>query len=148
LHIINAQAGQAHNHMVHLNVPNPHTDKHAVELHIASHGLPVGHQVGVIFPAKTEVKSNNVVVQALALKDEHKALATNLKLDPTAVHVLSGHEGHFTEVPVQAGQTIQVGLVIQGGTAVAGTALHVTVTTRDGDTILGGSTFIVRTPAK
>jgi hypothetical protein len=147
LHIVGVASGQPHNHMLIVNVPNPHTDKHAVELHIAAANLHAGGQVGLILPAKLAVKSKGIDIKALTLSEEHKTLAGKLQLDHTAVHVATGAEAHFTHVPVPAGQTIQVGLVIQGGQAAAGTAHRVTLTTRDGNTVLGGSTFILRVPA-
>jgi hypothetical protein len=148
LHIVGVAPNQPHNHMLIVNVPNPHANKHAVELHIDAHNLHAGGQVGVILPTNTAVQSKGVAVKALELKEEHKAAATKLQLDHTKVHVMSEKVGHFTQLPVPAGKTIKVALVIQGGNATPGTAHQVTIITRDGNTVLGGSTFILRVPAQ
>jgi photosystem II stability/assembly factor-like uncharacterized protein len=147
LHILDGPAHQRHSQMTVVNVPNPHRDKHAVDMKLTCGDLDPGCEVGVILPARMKVKSTGIVVKPLPLSNTDKALAAKLALDDQTIHTATGKSADFSSVPVPAGQSIKIGLVIDARKAVAGTSHYITISTHDGHTVLGGSTFMLRAPA-
>jgi hypothetical protein len=148
LHVITvSNPQQAQPHMIVVNVPNPHPTRHTVELQVSRGTLRAGGTVGLVLP-KDAVTTRGLKSGPAKLSDNHKTLATKWQLDHSTVHQLHEREGHIKKLPVPAGTTGKIGILFQRSpNAAAGSAAHVTIVTRDGDTILGGSTFILRTPA-
>jgi hypothetical protein len=77
------------------------------------------------------------------LTTSERSKATALGLDPNAVYPVSGVERHVT-LPVAARSKVRLGLRYESGSGRLGSAGRFRVMSMNGNTVLGGSTYLVR----
>jgi hypothetical protein len=130
-----------------LNVPNP-TKRDSIELVISRGSLADDAHLALVLPPKlNRIGGEGLRITKARHSDEHVERIERLGLDPELIHVVEEREAHIKELPVPAGETLRIGLVFDSGDKQApGTASRFTVMTRQGKTVLGGSTFVLRNP--
>jgi photosystem II stability/assembly factor-like uncharacterized protein len=148
LHIVTVAAPKkAQKGLLILNFPNPHKGKNPVALHVSRDTMRPGSTLGLLLP-KGKAKPKGTT-QPAGLHDTHVAQAKKHDLDHERMHVVHDKPEHVVHLAVPAGETWKVGIVYQRSPqAAAGTASRFTIVARDGNTVVGGSTFILRTPGQ
>ena len=133
--------------MAAMNVPNPSKDRDTVELIISRGDLAEDAHLGLLLPRKLEVRAEGLRRTDAKLSADHRRRATELELDTEALHVVEQPEAWIKELRIPAGETLKIGLVFHSGRKqVPGTASRFTILTRQGGTVLGGSTYVLRSP--
>jgi len=148
LHIVTASSphGPAGG-MAAMNVPNPSKDRDTVELVISRGDLAEDAHLGLLLPRKYKVSAEGLRRTDAKLSNDHRRQATELELDTEALHLVEQPETSIKELRIPPGETLKIGLVFHSGRKQApGTASRFTILTRQGDTVLGGSTYVLRTP--
>ena len=148
LHIVTAAAPHGGvGGMVTMNVPNPSKDRDSVELIVSRGDLGEGAHLGLLFPRKLQIRGDGLHRTDAKLSNERRKRATELELDSETLHVVERPEASIKELPIPAGETLKIGLVFHSGRDQApGTASRFTILTRQGNTVIGGSTYVLRSP--
>jgi hypothetical protein len=151
LHVVTVSTPKKGRHgFLILNVPNPHRSKHGVDLHVSRGTLRSGAILGLVLPkTKDKIRPKGLKPATLKLSEAHSERARKHKLDHSRMHVVQERRAHIANLPVPPGETMKIGIVYQRSPkAAAGTSARFSVITRDGKMVLGGSTFILRMPAR
>jgi hypothetical protein len=118
---------------------------------VKSHGLrPVNAEPTEIHEKRTAAL--RVAPREMYATKEPKAFekqAAALKVDPRVMYVTTGPEALIEDLPVPPGESVKIGVVFDSGSqTVSGTASRFTILERQGNVVLGGSTYILRIPAR
>jgi hypothetical protein len=150
LHIISAASPMQRIHeLVTLRIPNPLREKISVDLVISHPAFERGGTVHLLLPTAERLQMESIRLALVQLTQRQRALATQHKFNPTKALQVAAQRAVIHGLKIEPGETITAGLVLDSGAkAIPGTATRVTVLARYGDTVLGGSTYVLRIPAK
>lgn len=130
-----------------INVPNPSREWEHLELVLSRGDLGQDARLALLLPRSVEVKAQGLRRVKAQLTAEQKKTLERLKLDPSVMLAVEARHAVIENFPVPAGETVKVGLVFHSGSKLQpGTASRFTILARQGETILGGSTYILRLP--
>jgi photosystem II stability/assembly factor-like uncharacterized protein len=135
--------------LIWLNIPNPSREARSVDLVISRPDLLPGSYLEFILPRVSGIKTRSLrqVHSRLSLQQRKLIASNEPKL--SASFVAAEREGEILSMPVPPGKTWTIAILVDPGPKAApGTSSRFTVMARQGKTIIGGSTFVVRTPGK
>ncbi|HET7108632.1 MAG TPA: hypothetical protein VFI38_17595 [Candidatus Acidoferrum sp.] len=131
-----------------LNVPNPVDSREFVDLQIATTGISVGAHLTLILPRGEGYLVKGAKRGHHGLNDEDEDRAEKFGLDKGAAFEVENSDVRIFHLRVPSKKTATIGIVYQYDPEPrAGTSSRFTVIERQGSTVLGGSTYIVRAPA-
>jgi hypothetical protein len=133
-----------------INVPNPDLELGHVEVILSRGDLARDARVALLFPPGLQFKAQGLqAVKSVGADLDLEKFAEYHKLDPGTHYVLSKPEARIESLAVPPGRTMKIGLQFDGGAQLKpGTASRFTIMTRQGQTVLGGSTYVLRIPAR
>jgi hypothetical protein len=132
-----------------MNVPNHNRKSKFVELVLSRGDLAEDAELGMLCPPGFGFDDSELERVEAKLTEEQQSHAKRLKLDPTVIWMVRKQSVAIRRLPVEPGQTLRIGLVFHSGSKTEpGTASRFTVLQRQGKTVLGGSTFVLRVPAE
>jgi hypothetical protein len=131
-----------------LNVPNPNRRAKYVELVVARGDLAEAATLALLLPkGMAKVKGGWLERVEAELTGAQAKKAEKLGLDPSKMWVARKRSPRILRLPVPPGETITVGLAYDSGPKPQpGTASRFTILQRQGKTVLGGSTYVLRIP--
>ena len=147
LHVIDAPAAPAPAlvAMRMLNVPNPSSDKAPLELLFSQAGLAKGGRIAVVLPQGITPKAGEGARYAyVPLLGQQRRWALSKGLSAGRTLLLTGPTASLRELAIAPGTSARIGLLLQAGGAEANTAAKISVVARQRGTVLGGSTFLLR----
>ena len=147
LHVIDAPpapAGGAPKGMESMSVPNPNRESRFVDLFVSRVDLPREAVVGFLLPTRQGVESKGAQVAKVVLDESQQRLARELKVNPEAFYLITDDREAQIRLPVPPGTTWRLGLVYEVGKIPLGSSVRFSVVAKQGKTVLGGNTYIVR----
>jgi hypothetical protein len=150
LHIISAASPMQRIHvLVTLRIPNPLRERIPLDLVISNPAVNRGTTIHLMLPRTEQLRMENVRPSAVQLDAQQRTMALRHKFNAKRALQVTAQHGVVHGLSVEPGETITAALVLDSGPKVLpGTATRVTILARYGDTVLGGSTYILRIPAK
>ena len=116
---------------------------------LSNPSLARGTTIHLMLPRTEQLRMENVRPSAVQLDAPQRTLALRQKFNARRALQITAQHSVVHGLSVEPGETITAGLVLDSGPKVLpGTATRVTILARYGDTVLGGSTYILRIPAK
>lgn len=131
-----------------IRIPNPLPERISIDLLIANPNASRGTAVQLLLPETSALRLESMQ-RAPKLGSAEIAEATREKVPRAQVLKVQGQNAIARGLQLNPGETIEAGLLLDSGPkVVAGTATRVTIVARHGDTVLGGSTYILRIPVR
>ncbi len=148
LHVVTASSPQAAAEgMEGMNVPNPSRRLKHVELILSRGDLAKDARLAVLVPKNVKIVEHDLKRVQTKLTPQQKKIAERLKLDASTMWVVEKPTGRIPKLPVAPGKTLRIGLLYHSGSKPKpGTASRFTILARQGKTLLGGSTYVLRIP--
>ncbi len=148
LHVVDSAApGGTSGGMGGMGVPNPTRSKEPIELLISRAGMHKGGRVIVIMPQGVQGPLRESLrgwrTVPLPNGDAALRLAKEYKLDPRQAYESEAATATL-RLPIPPGATWKVGLVYDSGRGPSNTASRFNLVARQGRTVLGGSTYLLR----
>ena|SRR5579864_3028992 len=114
----------------------------------ASHHVAKGTSIRIILPGAAGLKMENIRPSAVRFSaSDRSEIARKNIAEGQALEVLE-ERGLIHGLTIEPDKTIEAGIVFDSGpNPVPGTSTRVTILTRYGNLLLGGSTYILRIPA-
>jgi hypothetical protein len=148
LHVVDGSPAPMRGMMA-LQVPNHDRERPEVSLILSRAGLPKEVSVGLILPTAAPVHAQGLKAGPWDLSPDQAASAKSLKLDPSQVYTVTGQEAILAGLPVPPGSTWTIGVVYDSHGAIKpGTAGRFTILQMRGKQVVGGSTYVLRVPAR
>jgi hypothetical protein len=146
LHVIDAPPGPAggSNGMEGMNVSNPDRELRFVDLIVSRVDLSKDAVVGFLLPTRNGVESEGVQVAKIVLSVKQQRLARELRVSSKTFYRVKASGEARIRLPVLPGKTWRLGLVYNAGRIPAGSSARFSVIARQGDRVLGGNTYIIR----
>ena len=131
-----------------IKIPNPLPDRIPIDLVISNPNASRGTAIQLLLPEISGLRLERMQ-KARKLSSAEISEAIREKIPRAQVLKVQGQHAIVRGLQVEPGRTIEAGLLLDSGAkVVAGTAARVTIVARYGDTVLGGSTYILRIPAR
>jgi hypothetical protein len=148
LHVVTASSPHAPAEgMEGMNVPNPSRRLKHVELVLSRGDLGRDALLAVLVPKNVRIAEHDLKRVRTKLTPRQKKIADRLELDARAMWVVEKPSARILRLPVPPGKTLRIGLLYHSGSKPQpGTASRFTVLARQGRTLLGGSTYVLRIP--
>jgi len=147
LHVIDtppAPAGGMPKGMESMDVPNPSRELRYVDLLISRVDLPKDAVVGFLLPTVKGVESKGAQVVKIALDKNQQQLARVMKVNLAAFYrVTDAREAHI-RLPIPPRATWRLALVYDAGKIPLGSSVRFSIIARQGNKVLGGNTYIIR----
>jgi hypothetical protein len=128
-----------------MNVPNPTRNGGPIELTVSRQGMaPDGRVILVLPPQAREAVARQYGLKPAAppRTREARRMMRRYKLDPS-LSFEAAADTSFS-LPVPPGENWTIGLVYDSGRARPNTASRFSLVARQGETVLGGSTYLLR----
>ena len=127
-----------------MDISNPSRDLHGIDVLVSRVDLRKDAIVGLLLPTAAGIEAKGARLEKLGLTNEQQRFARDLKVNSAAFfRILDASEAEF-RLPVPPGETWRLGLVHDVGALPLGTAARFSIISRQGDKVLGGNTYIVR----
>jgi len=148
LHVVTASSPHAAAEgMEGMNVPNPSRRLKHVELILSRGDLAKDARLAVLVPKNVTIVEHDLKRVQTKLTPQQKKIAERLKLEASTMWVVENPSGRIPKLPVAPGKTLRIGLLYHSGSKPKpGTASRFTILARQGKTLLGGSTYVLRIP--
>lgn len=151
LHIVTASvpSGGMYGGMVPLNISNWGRQEGNVDVVISRSGMIDTARLGILLPRGVKIpKLCGLKRQQFELRTQDRELAEKLGLEVGALLSVTDAESVLQHLSLPRGTTLKIGVVYEiPASARPNTASRFTILERQGGTVLGGSTYIVRIPA-
>jgi hypothetical protein len=131
-----------------LNIPNL-SKEGTVDLVISKGDLLPGSYLEFILPRVSGTKMRGLRPVRSRLSVAQGKMMAELEPKPRTSFLAVEREAEILRLPIPRGKTWTIAVLVDPGPkAEPGTAARFVVMARQGKTILGGSTFVIRTPSK
>jgi len=147
LHVIDtppAPSGGASNGIEGMDVSNPDRESRYVDLIVSRVDLPKEAVVGFLLPTRNGVESEGMQAGTRKLSARERRLAGELKVSSRAFYRVNDSREARIRLPVPPGSTWRLGLVFNVPKIPPGSSVRFSVIARQGDRVLGGNTYIIR----
>jgi hypothetical protein len=147
LHVIDdppAPAGGAPRGLEMLEVSNPSGELRNVDLLISRVDLAREAVLAFLLPTAQGVEAKGAELAKVTLDEKQQRFARELKLNPAAFYRVADAREAEIRLPVPPGQIWRLGLVYDAARLTLGTAARFSIISRQGNNVLGGNTYIIR----
>jgi uncharacterized cupin superfamily protein len=127
-----------------INVPNPKDGQGPLELIVSTAGMGEKSELSLLPPEGVQLEGKYLRAVPAALSPEEKRALSTLARPPSVEYRLEGREAFVTDLPVPRGETLKLAIRYRVGVLRRNTAARFTVMTKQGERVLGGSTYVLR----
>jgi len=135
--------------LIRFNVPNPSREARSIDLVISRADMLPGSYLEFILPRVSGIKTRGLRPVHSRLSEAQRKITAEFAPRLRASYLVTEREAEILQLPVPPGKTWTIAVLVDPGPrATPGTASRFVVMSCQGKTVLGGSTFIIRAPAK
>jgi hypothetical protein len=131
-----------------MQIPNNNRDFNSVQVSISQADLYRGSELSLLFPPNVQFSFQGMQRVPANLTPQQRQKALQLGVDPNFRYQVTAQQALIPNLPVPPGTKMTIAVLFDAGPlAQPDAASRFSIITRQGQTMLGGSTYILREPA-